>query len=42
VEKHKNKVYILKPDTGCQGDGISIINKIDDLRNLNWSKEYVA
>ena len=38
----KRTTYILKPDDASQGDGIILIQKTKDLRNLNFNKAYVA
>lgn len=32
ARKHRNKVYILKPDIGCQGRGIYITKNVKELR----------
>jgi len=38
----KRATYILKPDDASQGDGITLLQKAKDLRNLNFNKAYVA
>jgi len=30
-KKHKNAVFIAKPDSGCQGDGIVLFNSLKQL-----------
>ena len=38
----KRTTYILKPDDASQGDGIILIQKTQDLQNVNLNKGYVA